>query len=306
MTTSLGAFVITFRRPAVVADTVRQLLAQTRPPERILVIDNAAAPKTEAALGVLGEPRVVYHAMAENAGPAGAAAYALSRLRDEGFEWILWGDDDDPPRTEDTLERLVDLIETHDGPDLGGVAAVGALWDWRRGETRRLPDDQLEGVREVDAIGGNQCLILRSAALTTAGLPDPRLFFGLEEIELCLRIRRAGYRLLVDGKLMRQHRQLAGRLGVTVRRRPHRRHPPATLWRRYYNTRNYVYLMRRTFNRHDLAWRELAKALARAAVAWTAGPRYGWLYTRMQLAGLRDGFAGRMGRTIDPSGYEER
>lgn len=305
MTVRLGAFVITYRRTATVTDTVRRLLEQSRPPERILVIDNAASRETEDALRALADSRVEYQPMERNAGPAGAAACALARLRDQGFDWILWGDDDDPPRTGDTLERLVRLIASHDGPELGGVAAVGARWDWRRGETRRLADRELHGVLDVDAVGGNQCLIVRSAVLEDAGLPNPRLFFGLEEMEFCLRIRRAGYRLLVEGDLMRGHRQLAGRLGMEVRRRPARRHRPETLWRRYYNSRNYIFLMRHTFHRPDLARREAVKALVRTVAAWGGGLRYGWLYTRLQLAGVRDGFAERMGRTVEPSGYSE-
>jgi len=303
MTVRMGAFVITFRRTESVTSTVRRYLSQTRAPDRILVVDNGATAETEAALAELSDPRIQYHAMAENSGPAGAAAYALDRLRRAGYDWILWGDDDNPPRTSDTLQRLVALIESRPDDQLGGVAATGVLWDWDCGETRRLRDHELASVHDVDAVGGGQCLILNSKALAAAGLPNPELFFGLEEIELCLRIRLAGYRLLVDGELLREYRQLAGRLNLDVRRRPARRHRVDTLWRRYYNSRNYIYLMRCTFDRPDLARREAAKAIVRSLAAWTGGIRYGWRYDRLQLAGVWDGYRGRMGRTVEPSGY---
>lgn len=302
----LAAFVPTYRRTANLLDTLRELFSQTRPPDRVLVLDNAASGQTEAAVGAFGDDRVQYHPMPENAGPAGAAALGLAHLRDGGFDWILWQDDDDPPRTPDTLERLVDLIEADGDPDLGAVAAVGARWDWLRGETRRLRDEELEGSREVDVAGGGQALLIRASVITDELLPDPRLFFGLEEFEFCLRLRAAGYRILVDGGLLCEYRQLAGRLGYRLRRRAGRWVPEAALWRRYYTTRNYVHMMLRTFGRSGLAWRETGKALARCAASWGRGPGYGWRFTRAQLAGVRDGFAGRLGRTVEPGGYPGR
>lgn len=303
MTSRVGAFVITFHRTEAVADYVRRLLSQSRPPDHVLVVDNGASHETEAAIRALADPRVEYQAMEGNLGPAGAAAHALDRLRGAGFDWILWGDDDNPPVTADTLERLLAIARQVEDPRLGGVAATGVRWDWRRGETRRIPDDQLDGILDIDAAGGNQCLMLRSSILESVGLPDPKLFFGLEEMEYCLRIRRAGYRLLVDGSLLHQYREHFGRLGHHARRLPARRHPVGKLWRRYYNSRNYIYLMRNTFGRPDLARREAVKALVRTAACWRHGFRYGWRYTRLQLAGVRDGFTGRMGRTVEPRGY---
>lgn len=304
MNQGLAAFVITFRRPQVAAGTVRRLLLQSRPPDHVLVVDNGASPETADAVRSAGRERVTYQPLAANPGPAGAAAHALARLRDQGFAWILWVDDDNPPRTDDTLARLWTLIATEAGPDVAGVAAVGSRWDWRRGETRRLRDDELTGGPcEVDVAGGGQNLIVRSSVLGDDRLPDPDLFFGLEEFAFCLRLRLDGYRLLVDGPLMREYRRLAGRLGHRARRRPGRRYPPHALWRRYYTTRNYIHLMRTTFGRSDLARREMAKALARCVAAWGGGPSYGWRFTRVQLAGVRDGLRGRMGRTLEPAGY---
>lgn len=301
-----AAFVITYRRTANLLETLRALLSQTRPPDRVLLIDNADSRETEAAVRAFGDDRVDYHPMPENAGPAGAAAFGLAHLRDRGFDWILWEDDDDAPRTLDTLERLVARIEADGAPDLAGVAAVGARWDWHRGETRRLSDDELRGPLEVDVAGGGQQLLLRAAHMTDDRLPDPRLFFGLEEFDLCLRLRAAGLRIVVDGDLMREYRRLAGRLGHRRRRSPGRKVPEPALWRRYYTTRNYLHMMLRTFDRSDLARREAAKALARSAASWLRGPVHGWRFTRAQLAGVRDGFRGRLGRTVEPGGYPGR
>lgn len=300
---TLAAFVMTWHRPRVLRATLEALLAQTLPPERILVVDNGAEAETAAVAAAFGQG-VGYAAMPDNLGPAGAAAFGLERLAAEGHDWIYWGDDDNPPRTPDTLERLLALPTRDGGEKVGGVGAVGTRWDWRRGRFERLRDDELAGILEVDSIAGGQHLVLRRTAVESVGLPDARLFFGLEELDYCLRLRRAGWRLLVDGELMHTSRVLAGRLGVRVGASAVPRVPRAQLWRRYYSTRNYVFMMRSTFGRPDLARRETLKALYRSLAAWLRGPAYGAVFARLQLRALLDGYRGRLGRTLSPAAKE--
>lgn len=295
-----AAFVITYRRPATVESTVEALLAQSRPPERILVLDNAGSPEVADRLRRFGAEAVSWVGLDGNLGPAGAAARGLSSLAGAGFDWIYWGDDDDPPGTPDTLERLLELARGA-GPDVGAVGAVGSRWDWRRGVVRRLADEELAGTVEVDVIAGSSQLVVSRRAVEEVGLPDARLFFGFEEPEYCLRLRRAGRRLLVDGELMHGYRRRAGRLRLVRRKAWVPRHSPATLWRRYYSTRNYIFAMHASFHRPDLARRESAKAIARSVSAWARGPRYGAAFARLQLRAVADGWRGRLGCTVEPT-----
>jgi GT2 family glycosyltransferase len=99
---SLAAFVMTFDRPQILRHTAETLLAQSRPPEVVLVLDNGSNSETRAVIDGLADDRVRYHSIGGNSGPAGAAAYGLQQLCDEGYDWIYWGDDDDPPKTPDT------------------------------------------------------------------------------------------------------------------------------------------------------------------------------------------------------------
>ena len=175
------------------------------------------------------------------------------------------------------------------------------MWDWATGEIRRVPDQALSGLISVDAISGNQHLILRAELVAKVGLPDSRLFFGLEELEYCLRIRAAGYRLLVDGDLMREYRARSGHLRRRRRRLivPHCSY--ASIWRQDDSTRNYIFAMTRTFQHPELARRELFKAIGRTCFSWARGPRYGSAFTRLQIRGVVDGYLGRMGRTVIPT-----
>lgn len=296
----IACFVITFDRPERLREILAAYAAQSRPPDHVLVVDNGDPAPTREVIATCRGLSLAHHPMGGNHGPAGAAAHALAELAGAGWEWMLWADDDDPPRFPETLDRLLRLAEDEDDATLGGVGAVGARFDWRRGRIVRLGDHELTGRPPVDVIGGGHSLILHRRAVAAAGLPDERLFFGLEEVEYCLRIRRAGLRLLVDGPLMHDHRRAAGRLGHAVRRSPLPPGGEATSWRRYYTTRNYVFMMGETFGRPDLARREVARALVRSAAGFVRGPRPGLALARLQLRAVRDARGGRMGRTVSP------
>jgi GT2 family glycosyltransferase len=296
----LGTLIVTYDRPAHLKESVELLLRQTLPANIIVIVDNGTAPETKKVVQNFSPQQVVYQSTGENLGSAGGTAYGVEWLYEQGCDLIHCGDDDDPPKTADTLERLVTLIEKS-GTDVGGVGAVGSRFDWHKGQLQRLPDEALRGVVEVDMVGGNGHLIVRRETVRVAGPPERRLFFGYPDLEYCLRIRQAGYRLLVDGELMHQYRAQAGRLNLERRRNILPPRPYNHIWRNYYTTRSYIFMMRHKFNRPDLARREALKALGRTVTSWARGPKYGAAFTGFQLRGIFDGYFGRMGRTIMPN-----
>ncbi len=265
-----------------------------------MVVDNGVSDEVRAL--VADFPGVVYATPGENLGSAGGVAFGLQRLHALGFDWLYSVDDDTPPLTHDTLEKLEGLIlrHEHDEPRVGIVGVVGSRWDWRTGEQRRLRDDELAGDLDVDIVGGGQQFVVRRDVLDTIGPPPADFFFGHWDPMWCLAVRRAGYRVVVDGDLMREYRQLAGRLGLTTTRVVVPMNSSAGLWRRYYVSRNYVYSMRTTFGRPDLARREAGKALLRSITSWRRGVRFGARFSMLQLRGIVDGYRGKLGMTVSP------
>jgi GT2 family glycosyltransferase len=294
-----GAFVITFHRASILRETLKTILNQTRRPDVVLVVDNGNSVRTQEVVKEFARDNVVYYPLDKNLGPAGASAEALRWLRREGYEWVYWGDDDNPPNTADTLERLA-AIASSQGKDVGGIGAVGSLFDWEKGELRRIPDEELSGLLDVDVISGSSHFLMRSDVTDKAGFPDARLFFGFYEPEFCLRIRKAGYRLIVDGDLAYRYRSMFRRLGIVQKPTLVSRYHYKNMWQRYYRTRNVIFMMRNTFDRPDLALRETLKAGGRVMASWLRGPRYGVALTALQIRGVIDGFRGRMGPTIMP------
>lgn len=293
-----GSFITTFDRPEALRGCIEAVLGQTRPPDVFLVVDNGSDPATREVVDAY--PTVEYVSPGENLGSAGGCAHGIEQLYERGCDWMHSIDDDNPPTTVDTIERMIGLTERHADERLGAVAATGANWDWSTGEVERIPDSVLSGDLEIDIIGGSNQLTVSRAVVDAIGTPEKQFFFGFYDPLYSLRIKQAGFTIWIDGDLMRTYRELAGRIGIDYGPSLRPRDPSHALWRRYYVSRNYIFRMRTTFHRPDLARREAMKGVARAAMAWTKGPAYGWDYTRLQLRGIFDGYRGRLGRRVDP------
>jgi GT2 family glycosyltransferase len=295
----LGAFVLTYNRPEAVERSIRAIMSQTKPPDTLFIVDNGIPGPTAAVIELLNDDRVVHEPTGSNLGSAGGTEYGFRLLLERGFDLLYGGDDDNPPRTPDTFARLLDLLERA-GKNVGGVGTVGARFDWHRGELKRFDDSELEGDLDVDFIGGDQRQLFTRAAIDKAGPPDGRLFFGYPDLEHCLRIRSAGFRLVIDSEIMQEYRQLTGRTQMQQPRSavPHR--PVSAVWRNYYTTRNYIWMMREEFDRPNLARREALKSLGRSAACWRRGIAYGREFVPLQIRGVIDGYRGRLGPVVQP------
>jgi glycosyltransferase involved in cell wall biosynthesis len=84
-----AGFIITYERAEIIGETIRKIFEQTLPPEKILIVDNSVSDTTEKVVVGLNDTRLAYHRMGYNAGPAGAAAFALKQLANEGYPWIV-------------------------------------------------------------------------------------------------------------------------------------------------------------------------------------------------------------------------
>ena len=142
-----------------------------------------------------------YVAAKENLGPAGGIALGMEQVlsRADDDDWIVLLDDDDPPprvRSLEELKEMGDELLARD-PRIAGIGLATARFDRRSGrlllvsEAERASGTPIRG----DYIGGNRLPIYRVAAIRDVGVFDPKLFFGFEELDFGLRLRRAGYSL---------------------------------------------------------------------------------------------------------------
>jgi hypothetical protein len=187
---------------------------------------------------------------------------------------------------------------------IGGLGLVGARFDRARGELRRLLDGELNGVVDVDMIGGGMLPMYRCSALRAVGGMDPSLFYAFEDLDLGLRLQAAGYRLVIDGALMLAERMRTGNLSIG-RTRPVR--PGEELaWQRYYAVRNRVAILRRLG-----MW---LAALRVTAAAGVGRPAFELARRRPgasalvapSIRGALDAWIGRAGRTVPPGAPREK
>jgi GT2 family glycosyltransferase len=279
----LAAFVMAYRRDEWAVGHVEALLSQSVPPERVLVIDNGRSDDLADLLACFG-PAVEYRRMPWNTGPAGAAGAGLLELAGTA-EWIYWGDDDQPP-AQGALGQQLSLA---DSCGAAAVAARGWNWDEDRGVLARSDPARAVGdAMLIDVAGGGMTLLLKSSAVSAVGLPTAELFWGFEDIEYLLRMRRE------------QRRIVAPLRRSTSNSRPGRAPAMAfvDLPRNYYTVRNSVYMVVHLHGRPGVGLLMSARALAVSCRGISNGPRYVLRAARFTIAGIFDGWMGLLGSPV--------
>lgn len=206
-----GGFVITYNRPQILVDTLGKLFAQSHPPEFIWVIDNSENLETDHAIASLMDPRIKLHRMGYNSGPAGAAKKGLELCSQEGADWILWADDNDPPFFADTFEKLLSIRDVN--PFCGVIGSVGHFFDRKKGVIKRIQSKLLEKKEtvEVDYVAGGMSMIVNSEVVKAGIFPNKNLFFGFEELDFCLKASRRGFTIMVHCGVFLELRKLHNR-----------------------------------------------------------------------------------------------
>lgn len=296
----LAAFVITFNRPALLLETIRILSKQSVSPCMILVVNNGSP--LDGIENAVGHPdiRLKQHVMGINAGPAGAANWALRHLASEGYEWIQWVDDDDPPKVPDLNERLFQHLGKLGQYKVGVISASGSYFNERSGIAVRVPNRDIENNKYLFAqtVGGNQCMIINSSVVKDNCFPSSHLFFGFEETNFCLKVLKADYKIIVPCDLFREYRNIAGRWNLT---RSDIRKTDIPFWRTYYSTRNLIFMFGYEFCKPATVLRIICRSLLKSVyITMSKGPLKGSQSFYYTVLAIKDGLFKRTGLTIKP------
>ena len=239
-----AGFLMTYERADILEQTIQKILSQSIAPEKLLIVDNSESNATESMINRLGNPILTYHKVGNNSGPAGAAKIGLEILSKEGFDWIYWGDDDDAPQFEDTFKILLNMALSNE--KCGCVGVVGQFFNRFTGFVKRVPNEflQSEGVLKVDTIAGGMSKIVSGEMIRNHQIfPDEKLFFGMEELDFDLKIKKTGYNLLVDRPFYYKHRLKWNR--VDVPNKSLKAKSDNALVREYYSIRNGLYIYKK-------------------------------------------------------------
>ncbi len=293
---NIVAVVVTFNRRDLLARCLVALERQTRPPDHILVVDNASTDGTGAwLLERVGSATVAMTAVTLpfNGGGAGGFSDGMRLGLELGADW-LWMMDDDAEPHDDALAELLAVSPCREHL-YGSLAVAGDRSAWT---TTLLTPEPVE-VREarlVPALAETLSLpflgfLIHRELAGRLGLPDRDYFIAADDIEYCLRARRAGARIYIAGRSRIEHPASVVRklhvLGVSV---AFLSIPP---WKRYYDTRNRL-LNARQYDPVGLITRALPGTFVRLVAALWSEPRK-WAQLRAVVAGMIDGLLGRKG-----------
>ncbi|MDN5568408.1 MAG: glycosyltransferase [Paracoccus sp. (in: a-proteobacteria)] len=251
----LAAAVVTHDRLEKLVTTVQRLLAE--PVNHVVVVDNASSDGTAQWLAGLDDPRLIIHRSAQNLGGAGGFSIAMQIARDRtDADWIAVMDDDGRPQPGAMAAfRNMDLT-TWDAigaavfhPD-GQICEMNRPYRnpfWRMGRFLRtlalmplgrgragfhLSDSDYDRDAPVTLVDMSSFvgLFLSRAALSRAGLPDPRLFIYGDDQLYTLQMRRQGLRIGFAPQIRFEHdtAALQGKSGLVLR----------PLWKVFYMYRN--------------------------------------------------------------------
>lgn len=298
-----AAFVMTYERSNLILDSIEKLKSQVFPPEIVLIIDNSESNLSKDLILEQGFNDVIYHQMGYNSGPAGAAAYGLKELARLGYDWIYWGDDDNPPRDENVFSDLFSGIEEllNNRVRLGIIGEKGGKFNSITGRIRSLSNPELKSKKfvEVDSIPGGHSMIVNSDVIKNGILPDKELFFGFEEFDFCLKVKQKDYKLIIDAAKWYQIRVIANK-DHAYQWKNSNLGEDNLLIREYYSTRNLlkIFYTQQFFIPFLIL---LLKSLGKMIYGFRFGKSYGMKMFHFQKIALRDFFKNSFGELIDDS-----
>lgn len=201
MTATVCAVIVTHRRPDELAKSLDVVSTQSRMVDHLIVVDNDHDERVRDLVD--GQPvPTTYVGSRRNLGGAGGFALGILHALALGADWVWLGDDDGHPRDGEVLATLLACAQRH------GLAEVSPMvcdlahpdrlaFPLRRGLVwRRKVDELRTGGPGQDLLPGIASLfngaLFSAKAIEAVGVPDIRLFFRGDEVEVHRRLVRSG------------------------------------------------------------------------------------------------------------------
>jgi glycosyltransferase involved in cell wall biosynthesis len=178
MQASVSAIIPAYNSAGFIGDTIQSVLAQTRPVDEIIVVDDGSSDNTAEVVASYPRVRVIRRA---NGGPGGARNTGIAAA---SGEWIALLDHDDiwdSGKSETQLQCAVD----------GMVAVIHA--------SPHDPVDFNSLWKRRARVAPSSALVRREALLRVGGFDENRSIMGVEDLDLWLRLCLAGYRFVQAG-----------------------------------------------------------------------------------------------------------
>ena len=299
----LAAVIVTFNRKNLLGENIRMLLKQTRPFDKIFVVDNCSTDGTPEYLreqGWMEDPRFVYVKTHANIGGAGGFYTGTKAAFEAGADYIVLMDDDGAAADEFTFERLVREAERlhAENPKLfvNSLVRQGDLLSFKMGGKYTVAEALAaakDGLLDGEANPFNGTLVSREL-VAEIGYPNPEFFIKGDEVNYKQRSFAAGARVVtvVDSDYIHPRPETNERT-VLGRKVPFFVEAP---WKEYYATRNFTYMYKQNGWYKAIAFELVfVKLLAILSMKCKKAAT-----VKMLFKGVRDGWQGKLGATMKP------
>jgi len=253
-------------------ECLKSVTSNNYPSYRVIVLDNASTDgSVEAIQNEFSNVQIVK--LEKNLGYTGNNNVGFQKALEQGADWVLVLNED-TTMAPDCIDLLVKagerdekigivgpMVYHYDEPEViqSAGAEMDRLWKSRHRGMNEDDQGQFSQSREVDWVSGC-ALLIRRKVLEHLGRFDERFFYYNEEVDLCFRARRSGWKVLFDPEAKLWHK------GVQRKYSPS---PSVT----YYDTRNYLLFLEKNdapIRVKFFTWVDYLKRL----VSWSIRPRW--------------------------------
>ncbi len=301
---STAAVVVTFNRKQLLLECLDALLRQTKPIDRIYVIDNASTDGTAVLLqeqGFFDRIEISYVYLDSNTGSSGGFYQGIKSAFEGAYDWIWVMDDDAEPIDtahaelanyfDSEARSLAPLVINRDGtPSLTHRGAARAHLSEQFVECI-APTDLKKPVHEIDFCSFVGLAVHRSV-VEAIGFPKREMFLHFDDNEYSARIRKISKMYLVPASKI-IHKEFS-RSTVEIRsvlgRKSHRIRFNA-FWIRYYGIRNGAWLMHQRFGIRGAAFALFTEV--RKIPGMVLYDDHKWRRIRFVMNACMDGLRGR-------------
>jgi len=234
----IAANVVTYNRKDLLKECLNSLLAQTRKPDSIVIVDNNSNDGTKEMLEkeFLDNPIFDYVRLNENTGSAGGQYTGIKRAYEKGFDWV-WCMDDDVEPQKNCLENLIKY------KNLKKAAVLYPLRLWENDKTPFLVEPKklnltkpfrklhLNIITEKDIAKKYLRIegftfegpLIKTEIIKKIGLPDKTKFILYDDTDYAIRIKKLyNIYMVTSAHLFRKIRN----------------HKNSFSWKDYYDFRN--------------------------------------------------------------------
>ena len=187
------AVVVTYNRQRLLRHCLNALIAQTRPPDKIIIVDNASTDGTDDMLkhAFADNPSIEYINLGANLGGGGGFHFGSRLAVDRGYDWV-WLMDDDCFATEECLAKLIsgaDNVNNVYSPIILNLEdQKTVLWG--------IKAKCNTGKKEVITLPFNGFLVHRES-LEKIGFPDKNFFIYGDDTEFNMRAKANGKKIIM-------------------------------------------------------------------------------------------------------------